>query len=252
LPPVSEQFSRLPQWPHPDSQESPTKGLRKLHRLAEERFANTPAYLARLTRREQVRGTHRAEEQILFKYRKEPLSIYMRWLGDEAKDREVLFVKGRFDELLHILPANGDRSGLKAIGKRPLLLPDAADGVGGERYPVKETGLGPLIDRFGQLIDALEFGGKDVGTVKYMGLVKRPEFESVLETVVHLIPEGVDSQMPQGGQRFWHFDPNLRFPVLVIAQDALGREAEYYCFDRFLFPTRIADEEFDPAILGRR
>ena len=41
-------------------------------------------------------------------------------------------------------------------------------------------------------------------------------------------------------------DPATRFPALVITQDETGREVEYYCFDRFQFPVRLDDDDFNP------
>src|SRR5262249_52515732 len=101
LPPVPPHWDTVPGGLSLHEVESASP-LRRLHRQAVERFAATPAYSARLRRRERWEDKERPEELILFKYRKEPFSLYLRWLGSEAKGREVLYVKGRDDDLLTI------------------------------------------------------------------------------------------------------------------------------------------------------
>jgi hypothetical protein len=226
--------------------------VRAIHRLASERFAGTPAYLCRFQRREQVDGKQRPEELILFKYRLEPGSIYMRWLGNEAKNRELVCVAGQNGAMVHVLPGINDSIIPPGNGRQIVTRPDSSKGLGSERYPVSETGIGAMIDRFGKVVEAVGRKSQNVGSLKYLGAVKRPEFEAPLDAVMQVILPGTDQELLKGGQRFWYFDKSLRFPVLVIAQDTQGQEVEYYCFDRFLFPGRLEDEEFNPSNLGRR
>jgi hypothetical protein len=251
LPPLPGRMQPVPDSPSGTLPNPAAAPLRALERLAAERLAGTPAFIARLRRREQVDGKQRPEELILFKFRLEPASIYMKWLGNEAKNRELIYVKGQHDDMLHVFLAANDPSGLSANGRRTVMRPDSPSGLGKERYPVCETGVAALIARFGKLVDAVERGDDKVGSVKSLGSVKRPEFDAPVVAVMHLIPPGVDSGLPKGGQRLWYFDATLRFPVLVIAHNAQGQEVEYYCFDNILFPARIEEEEFNPAKLGR-
>jgi hypothetical protein len=226
--------------------------LRTLYRFAAERMAATPGYIARLRRRELVDGKERPEELILFKYRKDPSSIYMRWLGTEAKGRELLYVKGQYDDMLHVLPGSSENGLFHLTGRTVERHSDGPRGLGKERCPVAELGVGPWIERFGRLVDSLERGDPKVGTVKYLGSLKRPEAEAAVEGVLHMIPPGFDSGLPKGGQRLWFFDSTLHFPVLLITHDAQGQEVEYYCFDRFLFPPgRFSDADFNPASFAR-
>jgi hypothetical protein len=240
--PVPKALDNAPLVPVADS---PTTALRMIYSLASGRFAATPAYLARFRRRERVDGVERPEEVIALKYRKDPPSIHMHWLGSESHDREVVWFKGQYNDMITIAPG--------VNGQRTMLRPDSPQGLGKERYPVSETGIGGLIDRFGRLVAAVERGDYRIGTVKCLGPVQRPEFPAPVEVVMHLIPAGADPGLPHGGQRLWYFDTTLRFPVLVIAHAADGREMEYYCFDNILFPGHVPqDDEFSPANLGHR
>ena len=248
-PPLAEQPPSLPAAKQSDPN---VAALRTLHRLAAERLATTPAYVARLRRREVVGQVQRPEEVILLKYRQDPASLALRWVGDEAKDRELVWVKSQPTGRIYLAPAASDSANLAPPGRRTLVLADGPQGLGKDRYPVGETGVAALIQRFGQLVDAVQRGDPKVGTLKYVGKVKRAESEAPLDAVLHVVLPGYDSGLPKGGQRLWYFDSSLRFPVLVIATDHASREVEYYFFDAFLFPTRIGEEEFTPANLGRR
>jgi hypothetical protein len=225
--------------------------MRALYRMAAESIADKPGYIALFKRRELVEGKERAEEVIIFKYRRDPASIYMRWTGAEAKNRELVYVKGQHDDMLHVAPGSGDTLFGGSAGHQVVLRPDTARGLGKERYAVAETGIAALIARYGRLVEAYE-GGAKVGTLKYLETIQRPESDVALEAVMHIVPPGVDGTLPQGGQRLWFFDPKNHFPVLVIAHDSQGREAEYYFFDRLLFPDRIHDDQFSPSAIGHR
>jgi hypothetical protein len=248
LPPLPQ---LAPSLPPTRTNDANLQSLQALQRLAVERLAATPAYVARLRRREVAGGLPGPEELILLKYRRDPAALVMRWVGTEAKDRELVWIKSPPTGRIYLLPAPSDTGNLGAASRRTLVLADGPQGLGKERYPVGETGVVTLVDRFGRLVEAVERGDPRVGTVKYLGKVKRAERDIPLDAVLHVMPPGYDSSLPKGGQRLWYFDSSLRFPVLVIANDASGKEVEYYFFDAFLFPGQIREEEFTPASLGR-
>jgi hypothetical protein len=248
----------LPALPQQAPPSSPSKTadanlqtVRALQRLAVERLSATPAYVARLRRRELAGIVQRPEELILLMFRQEPASLRLRWVGTEAKDRELVWTKSQPSGRIYLLPAASDPGNLGPGGRRTVVLADGPQGLGQDRYAVGETGIAPLVDRFGRLVDALERGDPRVGTVKYLGKVKRAESDAALDAVLHVIPPGYDNGLPKGGQRMWYFDSNLRFPVLVVGNDPTGKEVEYYFFDAFLFPAQIRDDEFTPASLGQ-
>jgi len=229
---------------------NPLAPLRDLYQKAADKHATLDSYTLRLRRREVVGSQNRPEELLLFKWRKEPWSVYLKWLGTEGKGREVVYVKGRYDNALHTLTAAGDIPLLPA-GRRFKLSPDGMLVKSKSRYPITEAGLGGLIERFGRLVDALEKGDSREGTAKYLGQLKRPEFENKVEAVLQTIPPRSDPHLPRGGQRLWFFDPVLHLPMLLITQDETGREVEYYCHDRFMFPVNLTDDDFNPDVLWK-
>jgi hypothetical protein len=226
--------------------------LRTLHRLAEQRYASVEGYVVRLRQREVIAGKKRPEEIVLLKFRREPWSVYLRWLGGEGKGREVIYVPGRHGNMIHSLTAGVDVPLPGMAGKHIKAAPDSPLVLARCRRPISQTGIGALIDSFGRVVDAIERGDTHLGTMRCLGPIKRPEFEVPVEAVLQLVPAGAENELPRGGQRFWFFDTNLHFPILVVTQDDAGNEVEYYCYDRFLFPDRFRDDEFDPDRLWGR
>lgn len=232
-------------------EEAPVSPLRDIHQKAARKHATIDSYIVRLRRREVVNGEHRPEEIMLMKFRKEPWSVYFKWLGNEGKGREVVYVKGRHGNQIHTLTAAGDIPLIPA-GRRIKVAPDGILVKSKSRHPITDAGLGSLIESFGRLVAATEQGNPREGTAKYLGQLKRPEFDQKVEAILQSIPAKSEPLLPRGGQRLWFFDPELHLPLLVITQDETGREVEYYCHDRFQFPVRLDDADFDPDVLWKQ
>jgi hypothetical protein len=225
-----------------------TKGLeaRDLHRVAVERYAAMDSYVARLSRREVVRGKMGGEEIILFKFRKEPWSVYLKWLGTEGKGREVLFVKGRFDDKIQTILAKGDAP-FTSAGQRMALDPQGIMVRAACRHPVTEAGIGASLERIARVLAA--DGDPKQGTLTVLGPTKRAEFEKPARALEHTLPEGLDPSLPRGGKRTYVFDPEGGLPLVIFAADDRGREMEYYRFDRVQASVRLDDQDFDPEQL---
>jgi hypothetical protein len=200
----------------------------------------------RMRRREVIGGTAKPEEVILCKIRTQPFSVYMKWIGKESNGREVIYVKGRHANEIHTLVAAGDVP-LMPAGKHMSFAVDSILVKSNTRHPITEAGLGTIIARFAEVVEQNERGEARAGTVRYLGLVKRPEFEAKVEAAMQILSPRVDPLFPAGGKRLVCFDTTLHLPVLVISEDENGREVEYYCHDRFLIPGHLDDADFDPT-----
>ena len=222
--------------------------LRMLHRRAADAYAVMDSYIVRLHRREQVNGKDKPEEVMLFKFRKQPWSVYFKWLGTEGKGREVIYVKGHYEDKIHTLLAAGDMPFAPA-GKRVALSPDSFLVRSSSRHSIQEAGVGMLIENFGRLLGAAVPEDSRQGKVRYLGIIKRPEFEQAGEAAEQLIPPGAEPLLARGGRRLWWFDPSTRLPALLITEDETGHQVEYYCYDRFQFPVRLDPDDFNPEKL---
>jgi len=225
--------------------------LRQLHQLAVQRYAAIDSYIARMRRREQINGKDKPEEVMLFKFRKQPWSVYFKWLEKEGAGREVVFVKRQYESKIHTLLAAGD-SPLMPAGKQLALAPDSLLVRSASRHSITEAGIGNIIDGYGEALDALERGDRRLGNLTYLGRQKRPEYPTELEAVERLLPPGAESALPRGGRRVIFFDPNHRLPVLVLTYDEQAHEVEYYCYDRIQFPVKLDDDDFNPDKLWPR
>lgn len=223
----------------------PADRPRQLYQQAAAHYAGIDSYIVRMRRREVVNGKSKPEELLLFKFRKEPWSVYFKWLGQEGNGREALYVKGRYEDKLHTLLAAGDMP-LAPAGKRIALPPESIFVRSSSRHAVTDAGIGHIIEQTGRLLDGVQRGDPRAGTLKYLGPMTRPEFSTTCEAVEHRVPPGAEAQLPKGGRRLCLFDPVQRLPVLVQTFDEAGREVEYYCYDLFQHPVKLDDDDFNP------
>ncbi|MCS7046190.1 MAG: DUF1571 domain-containing protein [Gemmataceae bacterium] len=221
-----------------------------LYSKAAAKWASIDDYGCRMRRREVVQGRARPEEVIIAKFRKDPFSVHFEWVGQEGKGREMVYVQGQHGNLLHTLTAAGDVPLLPG-GQRFKVSPDSMLVKAASRSSITDAGVGSLIERFGKLVADFERGDPRA-SAKYLGRMKRPEFENHVDVVVQKIPAGAEPTLPGGGQRLWCFDPGHGLPVLVVTHDHLDREVDFVCFDRFEFPGRYLDEVFHPDYLGKK
>lgn len=229
----------------------PAASIRALYQKAAQKYQTMESYIMRLRRREVVAGKARPEELILVKFRREPWSVYFKWIGKEAKGREVVYVKGRPGNEIHTLTAAGDVP-LLGAGQRFSISADSPLVKSRSRYPITEAGLGTTIQKFGVIVEGAEKGDRRQGSLKYLGRVQRPEFAELVEGVEQTVPPQSDPLMAGGGRRWWYFDATNGLPVLIITHDETGREVEYYCHDHIQTPVRLDDDDFNPDKLWKK
>jgi hypothetical protein len=226
--------------------------IRRLAAEATQQYNSIHSYIARLRRREVVNGREKPEEVLLFKHRRQPWSIHFKWLGDEGKGREVVYVKGQADDRLHILTAAGDIP-LTGPGHRLDLDPNSPMVRAANRHHITEAGIGNNIQTFAARLEVVASGKVPDMTLKYLGPTQRPEYPVPLEGVECRVPPGRDADLPNGGVIQTYFDPGTKFPVLYLIHDAAGRPVEYDCYDRFQLGVQLDDDDFNPDKLwGRR
>jgi hypothetical protein len=211
-------------------------------------MANIDSYIVRLTRREVVKDKMNPEEVLLFKFRKNPWSVYFKWLGKEGHGREVVYVRGRYEGKINTLLAAGDIP-LVPAGRRMALAPDSFLVRSACRHPITAAGIGASIDRIGVVLAANERGDRRLGTMTLLADLRRPEFNRPVNALEHTFPGGYDESLPKGGKRTYFFDPVSGLPMLIRTLDERGAEVEYYRYDRLLTGVKLDDADFDPDAL---
>ncbi len=230
----------------PDGAKLPT--ARQLYQQAVVADAAYDSYIARLTRREPIKGKNE-DEILIFYFRKQPWSVRFKWLAGEGRGREVLYVKDRYDNKLHTLLSVSD--GLLAGQKLSLSL-DSPLIKSTTRHPITDAGIGAGIRRFGKLLDACDRNDFSMGKVKVLGVQPRPDYDVPLVLVEQTLPTGADPDVPRGGRRLIGFDPQLHLPVLSILYDEQNKEVEYDRFDRLQLGVHLNDTDFDADKMGKR
>jgi hypothetical protein len=227
-----------------DSQAKPAS-LRQLQQDGAAWYAGVDSYIVRLTRREQVGGEAKPEEIMLFKFRKEPWSVYFKWVGKVGHDREVIYVKGQYGNQIHTRLAAGDAPFMPA-GHTMALAVDSSLVRSASRHSITEAGIGSCVERFGQLLDAQDRGDRSHGTVTDLGVQNRREFSQPVRGAEQIIPPGAETELPKGGRRHFYFDAEHHLPMLVITYDNRNQEVEYYLYDRLEAPVHLDAADFDP------
>jgi hypothetical protein len=231
------------------AQPSADDKARQLLDASVKRYAGVTDYEARLVKREVVNGKQVPSDEVAYKFRKQPLSVYMKVLSEAGQGREVIFVKGRDEGAMHVVTGKGDNR-LVGAGFKTTIDPDGRDATSKSRYRIYEAG-------FGRTHNGMDAAIRRGFSVKAVGLKQRSEYPYPLECVEVVATGPGDPSLPPGAKRSIYFDPkpdspSYLMPVLTEMHDAAGRELEHYCFDQIKLPAGLTDADFDPARLGKR
>ncbi len=228
--------------------------VKKLLDAANKRYADLADFEARLIKREVVGGKPLPQDEIVYRFRKSPLSVFMKVLSPEGQGREVMYVQGQFDNKIHLITGKGDHL-LAGAGYRTDMDPDSKTATAKSRYRVYEAGFGRTLTGLAKALNPPD--GASAPSVKSLGLVQRKEMPYALEGVEVSIRAGEDPTLAKGGKRQVYFDPKpdspgYVLPILVVTTDADGKEVEYYFFDQLKVPSGLKDADWNPANLGKK
>lgn len=130
------------------------------------------SYMMQFRRREVVGNQSRPEETILLKFRRNPWSVYLKWIGNEGKGREATFSKNKYGNQIHTLTAAGDVPFMPA-GYYMKISPENILVRSNSRYPITEAGISGMIDRFGSLVSGWRAGRYEPGEKQISGTGER-------------------------------------------------------------------------------
>jgi hypothetical protein len=232
--------------------------VKKLAALAAEQWSKVNTYEAVVTRRELPPRGKMSEDVVLYQFRKEPMAVYIRNIGEAGKGRELLYFPSKHDDKIYCILGAGDGNILLKDGsKAPPVSPDSPLVKDKSRYSIREAGYGTPIARVANWAAKAEAGKIPAEALKYLGPVNRPEFKQPVAGVQLRLRPGDDPLLPTGGTRQWFFETNPEspaygFPVLIIATEANGKEVEYYLFEKLRFGVPLTDADFDPNRLMKK
>jgi hypothetical protein len=132
-----------PQQPQP-AQESPLDQPLRMAAEARQVYAQVRDYQCILITQERIKGMLQTEEVIQLSFRKDPFSVYMKWLSPKDKaGQEVCYVNGKNQNKMRVLAAAGLGRGLGWL----TIAVDDPKVKDRSRHVITETGFGNLIDR---------------------------------------------------------------------------------------------------------
>ncbi|HEV3436626.1 MAG TPA: DUF1571 domain-containing protein [Gemmata sp.] len=230
--------------------------VKKLATIAAEKWAKVDTYEAIVTRRELTPAKEMSEDTVLYQYRKEPMSVFIKNIGESGKGRELLYNPNKHGDKIYVMVGKGD-SILPAGIKVPPVSPDDPRVRERSRYSIREAGLGTPIGKVASWVAKAESGKIPADALTFLGSVDRKEYPYPLIGVSLKLRPGDEATMPNGGMRQWFFDPktdsgSFGWPVLIVATEPGGKEVEYYLFEKVKPQVRLTDADFAPERLGRK
>ncbi|HEY2909582.1 MAG TPA: DUF1571 domain-containing protein, partial [Gemmataceae bacterium] len=160
LPPLPAQSPGNP--PPATAQPSPQAvnlaALKKISTRLNERLKTLTNYEARFARRENVSGKAGPLEEVIFRFRAEPMAVYMKNVSAAGKGREVLYNPSQYGEKVHVIVGEGDTIFLKAGSKAPTLSPDSPQVRSKSRHSIRESGIVVSGNKFIAAVAKLEEG----------------------------------------------------------------------------------------------
>ncbi len=202
-------------------------------------------YTCLFYRQEWVNGHLREKETIRVKFRKTPLSLYMKWIADPHQGRETLFVTGMNYDRIKV--HQGGIMGSINLNLNPL----GHMARSSCRHTVYEAGIGHTI---GLLIDGLQLA-KVRNDVTFMDLGKK-SYEGVTAHCYRAVfPESAtkpDSTYCMVKGKYYAADTTVciddrsHLPVVVENRNASGQLIEYYVNRNLKLNAGLNDMDFSP------
>ena len=118
--PLAKDRSAPPNPPHPPLRPSTTPGhvaeIKKLVEAAAAKWKTVNCYEATVTRRELAPNKKMTEDVVLYQFRKEPMAVYMKNLGESGRGREILYFPSKHDDKIYSIIGKGDENFLLKVG----------------------------------------------------------------------------------------------------------------------------------------
>lgn len=202
---------------------------------AEAAYDKVISYTAVFHKQQRVAGKLLPEETILLKCRKEPFSLYMKWIRAPYKGSELLYVAGWNEGRVR-----AHRGGILRFVTRNL-DPRAPALMAGNLRPVTSTGIGYLLETVATTIRKAIKVGELTFSERGQETVYRRNTQ-ILEVV---IPK--ERAKDYDGYRYViNQDVESKILVRIRVYDAHDLLVENYGYENLDLTAPLADPDFDP------
>lgn len=200
--------------------------------------AKVEDYTCIFTKQEYVGNKMRRTETIFMKHKKEPHSVYMKWIKKPYKDRECLYCGGKYDNKLKAHEGHGFKSWFGTLS----LNPKGGRAMKGNRHPITESGIFNTIDKI----------KKDFESAR-----KHPEhnvsYERFEEREIHGQPSFCVLIIQPKNRKLGYYahkaeiciHQKLYIPTSVKIWDFSGRLVEFYTYREYKINVGLTNRDFD-------
>lgn len=208
-------------------------GLKEWLRQAEVLLDRTESYTTIFHKQERVKGWLKTKETVYLKFKK-PFKVYMKWIEDPGKGREILYVDGWNNN--RILFRDPGFLGVVIMNLRP----EGPLAMNGSRHPITEVGLNHLIKVFG---DNLRRGLRS-GELECKRCKEGTVYGRKIQPMELIFPRD-----PRNGYYCYRsiisLDIEKRVPIRVQVFDWEDRLIEDYGYEDLTLNAGLIDADFD-------
>jgi len=197
-------------------------------------LAMTDTYTAIFHKQERVKGRLKAEEVVFLKFGR-PFKVYMKWVKDPGKGREVLYAEGWNRNQIKV------REAWMKAGFALNLDPQGAIAMGGSRHPITDSG----IDNFLKLLGKDLRKGIHSAEILYGELGDESVYGSKSRKIEYLFPKEREK-----GYYCYRAVINLniesKMPIRARIYDWDGLLIEDYGYESLKLNAALTDADFHP------
>ncbi len=206
----------------------------KLMERCKQSYQNLNDYTATFIKEQRLRGRLRKPETTFLKFQK-PFSIYMKWIKNPDKGKEVIYVEGAHNG--KILAHLGGVIGL-LTPTTFRLEPTHPMAMGGNLKPITKAGLGNMI---GALLAIYQLAEKNGDLESVCKGVKRHQGRDVY-VVERTLPK---KEIYPNNYAVIYVDKELMLPVFYAAFDDEDRLLEQYEYRDLKLNVGLTEKDFD-------
>ena len=203
-------------------------------RQAEVLLDKTESYTAVFHKQERVKGWLKTKETVYLKFKK-PFKVYMKWIEDPGKGREILYVDGW----------NNNRILLRDPGFLGVVImnldPQGHLAMNGSRHPINEAGLHHLVSLLGTHLRR----GSRLGELEFQDHREEHMYGRTTRKIEVVFPK----EKTKGYYCFriiLHLDRDWKIPIRIQVYDWDKMLVEDYGYEYLRFDAELTDADFDP------
>jgi outer membrane lipoprotein-sorting protein len=200
----------------------------------EEAYLEINNYTAIFHKQEQINGRLREEETIFIKFKK-PFKIYMKWIKNPYKGREVLYAGGWNENRMMIYEST-------VMGGVTINLdPKGLIAMKGNRHPITDSGIGNLVKLIGDNFTK----GIKTGDLEFKECSEETVYDRKTKKFKLIFPKD-KTRGYYCCRAIINIDVEKNLPTKVQIYDWNNIIMENYAYENLKMNVGLTDTDFDP------